>query len=67
MKKRVIHDVKAVEYFIREKLNDINLSKLNPFIHFGLTSQDINNTAITGSLKLYISEEYIPFVSNNKK
>ena len=61
--KRCNHDVKAVEYFIRDKLNAINLSKLNPFIHFGLTSQDINNTAITRSLKLYINNEYIPYVT----
>ncbi|MEZ4911220.1 MAG: adenylosuccinate lyase [Saprospiraceae bacterium] len=40
------HDVKAVEYFIREKLEALQLSNIKEFIHFGLTSQDINNTAI---------------------
>ncbi|WP_234736203.1 adenylosuccinate lyase [Tellurirhabdus bombi] len=40
------HDVKAVEYFIKEKLADLNISEYLEFIHFGLTSQDINNTAI---------------------
>ncbi len=45
------HDVKAVEYFIKEKLETIGLSKYNEFVHFGLTSQDINNTSIPLSLK----------------
>ena len=44
------HDVKAVEYFIKEKLDALNLQKYKEFIHFGLTSQDINNTAIPLSL-----------------
>ncbi len=45
------HDVKAVEYFIKEKLKDLNLDVYLEFIHFGLTSQDINNTAIPLLLK----------------
>ena len=45
------HDVKAVEYFIKEKLETIGLSSYTEFIHFGLTSQDVNNTAIPLSLK----------------
>ena len=45
------HDVKAVEYFLKEKLITLNLSKFTEFIHFGLTSQDINNTSIPLSLK----------------
>lgn len=45
------HDVKAVEYFIKEKFDGLNLQKFKEFIHFGLTSQDINNTAIPLSLK----------------
>jgi adenylosuccinate lyase len=45
------HDVKAVEYFIKEKLNALDLSKYTEFVHFGLTSQDINNTSIPLSLK----------------
>src|SRR5262245_44862921 len=40
------HDVKAVEYFIKEKLHSLDLSAYTEFIHFGLTSQDINNTSI---------------------
>ena len=45
------HDVKAVEYFIKNKFDKLNLGKYKEFIHFGLTSQDINNTAIPISLK----------------
>lgn len=45
------HDLKAVEYFIKEKLETIGLSSYTEFIHFGLTSQDVNNTAIPLSLK----------------
>ncbi len=53
------HDVKSVEYFLREKLESLNLDKYNQLIHFGLTSQDINNTSITKSLKDYVSSLYI--------
>ena len=45
------HDVKAVEYFIKEKFDSLGLSAYKEFIHFGLTSQDINNTAIPLSIK----------------
>ncbi len=45
------HDVKAVEYFIKEKFTDLGISEFSEFIHFGLTSQDINNTAIPLTLK----------------
>ena len=45
------HDVKAVEYFIKEKIQDDSLKSSLEFIHFGLTSQDINNTAIPLSIK----------------
>ena len=57
------HDVKSVEYFIREQLNNLGLSKFNQYIHFGLTSQDINNTSITKSLKDYLEKEYKPILS----
>ena len=53
------HDVKAVEYFIKEKFDALNLQDYKEFIHFGLTSQDINNTAIPLSLKDAIGEVYI--------
>jgi adenylosuccinate lyase len=54
------HDVKAVEYFIKEKFDALNLSAYKEFIHFGLTSQDINNTAIPLSIKDAIEEVYNP-------
>ena len=54
------HDVKAVEYFIKEEFDKLNLVKYKEFIHFGLTSQDINNTAIPLSIKDSVNEVYIP-------
>ena len=54
------HDVKAVEYFIKEKFDDLNLQKYKEFIHFGLTSQDINNTAVPLSLKDAYESIYLP-------
>ncbi len=54
------HDVKAVEYFIKEKFDLLGLQAYKEFIHFGLTSQDINNTAIPLSIKEAIGDVYIP-------
>lgn len=54
------HDVKAVEYFIKEKLKDKHLEQFLEFIHFGLTSQDINNTSIPLSLKDALKDAIIP-------
>ncbi len=55
------HDVKAVEYFIKEKFDEIGgLDKFKEFIHFGLTSQDINNTSVPLSLKEALDEVYYP-------
>ena len=54
------HDVKAVEYFIKEKFDGLNLQAFKEFIHFGLTSQDINNTAIPLSIKDAVEEVYKP-------
>jgi adenylosuccinate lyase len=54
------HDVKAVEYFIKEKFDTLNISKYKEFIHFGLTSQDINNTAIPLSIKDAMNDVYVP-------
>jgi adenylosuccinate lyase len=53
------HDVKAVEYFIKEKFNKLYLSDYKEFIHFGLTSQDINNTAIPLSIKDAMNDVYV--------
>ncbi|MEY3418002.1 MAG: adenylosuccinate lyase [Bacteroidota bacterium] len=54
------HDVKAVEYFVKEGFDQLGVSKYKEFIHFGLTSQDINNTAIPLLLKDSITEVIIP-------
>ncbi|MFY0604137.1 MAG: adenylosuccinate lyase [Flavobacteriaceae bacterium] len=53
------HDVKAVEYFIKEKFDVLGIQSYKEFIHFGLTSQDINNTAIPLSIKDAIAEVYL--------
>ena len=54
------HDVKAVEYFIKKEFDKLGLDAYKEFIHFGLTSQDINNTAIPYSFKLALDEVYYP-------
>jgi len=58
IEKTTNHDVKAIEYFLKDKFQELNLSKFIEFIHFGLTSQDINNTAIPLSLKEMFDEVY---------
>ncbi len=60
------HDVKAVEYFIKEKFAQLNLNDFKEFIHFGLTSQDINNTAIPYSFKLCLENSYYPALAELK-
>lgn len=54
------HDVKAVEYFIKEKMDAMGVRANKEFVHFGLTSQDINNTAVPMSLREALHKEYIP-------
>jgi adenylosuccinate lyase len=56
------HDVKAVEYFIKEKFDGMNIPEYKEFIHFGLTSQDINNTSVPFSLKEAVLEVYLPLM-----
>jgi|TARA_B110000116_G_scaffold272414_1_gene297338 adenylosuccinate lyase len=58
------HDVKAVEYFIKEKFDKLGLQDFKEFIHFGLTSQDINNTAVPLSIKNAMEENYLPQIKN---
>lgn len=58
------HDVKAVEYFIKDEFDQLGLQKYKEFIHFGLTSQDINNTAVPLSLKDAVKKVYIPLLGN---
>jgi adenylosuccinate lyase len=57
------HDVKAVEYFIKERFDALGLGDYKEFIHFGLTSQDINNTAVPCSFKDAVNEVYYPLVN----
>ena len=54
------HDVKAVEYFLKEKFDRLNLQPYKEFIHFGLTSQDINNTAVPYSIKEALNQVFYP-------
>jgi adenylosuccinate lyase len=57
------HDVKAVEYFLKEKMQNLGLEKYLEFIHFGLTSQDINNTSVPLSLKEGLENVYFPILN----
>lgn len=54
------HDVKAVEYWLKEKFENLGLGRYREFIHFGLTSQDINNTAIPLSIREAMDQVYLP-------
>ncbi len=65
IEKTTNHDVKAVEYFLKEKFDELSLVKSKEFIHFGLTSQDINNTAVPKSLKDAIYNSYIPLLDQS--
>ena len=58
------HDVKAVEYFIKEKFDNLHLEQFKEFIHFGLTSQDINNTAVPLSINDAFDNVYYPEIAN---
>ena len=60
IEKTTNHDVKAVEYYIKEEFDRLGLAKFKEFIHFGLTSQDINNTAIPMSIKDALERTYRP-------
>lgn len=60
IEKTTNHDVKAVEYFLKEKFDELNLQEYKEFIHFGLTSQDINNTATPMMWREALNDVYIP-------
>lgn len=62
IEKTTNHDVKAVEYFIKKAFDDLGLNEFKEFIHFGLTSQDINNTAIPLSTKEAFEKAYLPLL-----
>lgn len=63
IEKTTNHDVKAVEYFIKRRFDDLDLEAYKEFIHFGLTSQDINNTAIPHAWKTAMEEVYLPYIT----
>jgi len=54
------HDVKAIEYFLKDKFDELDMETFKEFIHFGLTSQDINNTAVPYSIKEALNDVYYP-------
>ena len=54
------HDVKAVEYFLREKFYELGIEQYKEFIHFGLTSQDVNNTSVPLSIRHAVERVYLP-------
>ena len=58
------HDVKAIEYFLKEKFDLLGMEAFKEFIHFGLTSQDINNTAVPYSIKEALNDVYFPEMTN---
>jgi adenylosuccinate lyase len=58
------HDVKAVEYFLKTRFDDLQLGRFKEFIHFGLTSQDINNTAVPMTFRLALENLYYPALDN---
>ena len=60
------HDVKAVEYFLKEKLEKSGSANIKEWVHFGLTSQDINNTAIPMLWKAAIEKDYLPAITDVK-
>jgi adenylosuccinate lyase len=60
------HDVKAVEYFLREKFDDLGIAQYKEFIHFGLTSQDVNNTATPLSILHALERVYLPTIKKVK-
>ena len=64
IEKTTNHDVKAVEYFLKEKFDELHLSPFKEFIHFGLTSQDINNTSVPYSIKEALQQVYYPEMDN---
>jgi len=64
IEKTTNHDVKAVEYFIKKEFDKLELQEYKEFIHFGLTSQDINNTAIPLSIKEALEKAYLPQLDN---
>jgi adenylosuccinate lyase len=64
IEKTTNHDVKALEYYIKKEFDSLKLEPFKEFVHFGLTSQDINNTAIPLLIKNFIQDEYFPKIES---
>jgi len=64
IEKTTNHDVKALEYYLKDKLDELHLGDLKEYIHFGLTSQDVNNTAVPLLWKESLENEYYPAIAN---
>ena len=64
IEKTTNHDVKAIEYYLKKEFDSIGLSSFKEFIHFGLTSQDINNTATPLLLKEFLAQEFLPSLNS---
>lgn len=62
LEKKTNHDVKAVEYYIKNEFDKLNLTAFKEFVHFGLTSQDINNTAVPLLIKDFVDREYMVMI-----
>ena len=67
IEKTTNHDVKAVEYYLRKQLIEMGLKQYSEFVHFGLTSQDINNTAVPLSIREALTSVYLPLLTNLEK
>lgn len=64
IEKTTNHDVKAVEYFIKKEFDRLNMAPFKEFIHFGLTSQDVNNTAVPLLIKEFLEREFYPLIES---
>src|SRR5690606_15921086 len=64
IEKTTNHDVKAVEYFIKKEFDRMNMAPFKEFIHFGLTSQDVNNTAVPLLIKDFLEREFYPLIES---
>lgn len=64
IEKTTNHDVKAVEYFIKKEFDRMNMAPFKEFIHFGLTSQDVNNTAVPLLIKEFLEREFYPMIES---
>lgn len=64
IEKTTNHDVKAVEYFIKKEFDRLNMAPFKEFIHFGLTSQDVNNTAVPLLIKEFLEREFYPMIES---